>query len=98
MTRPILGGWSSARTAIQSLLIERQQQRALPPLANSKAKKAGGGKSERQLIENRYSHYVPLADLAGLGKQTFRNVEVTGAARLLRAASSDRRERGRPPG
>ena len=26
------------------------------------------------------------------------NVEVTGAARLHRAASSDRRERGRPPG
>ena len=26
------------------------------------------------------------------------NVEVTGAARLYRAASSDRRERGRPPG
>jgi len=25
------------------------------------------------------------------------NVEVTGAARLLRVASSDRRERGRPP-
>ena len=25
------------------------------------------------------------------------NVEVTGAARLYRAASSDRRERGRPP-
>jgi hypothetical protein len=41
------------------LLVERQQQRALPPLTNSKAKKAGGGKSERQLIENRYSHYVP---------------------------------------
>jgi hypothetical protein len=26
------------------------------------------------------------------------NVEVTGAARLYRAASSDRRERGQPPG
>jgi hypothetical protein len=25
------------------------------------------------------------------------NVEVTGAAQLYRAASSDRRERGRPP-
>lgn len=50
---------NSARTAIGRLLVERQQQRALPPLANSKAKKAGGGKSERQLIEIRYSHYVP---------------------------------------
>jgi hypothetical protein len=49
------------------LLVERQQQRALPPLANSKAKKAGGGKSECQLIENRYSHYVPEAVLRHAG-------------------------------
>ena len=36
----------------------------------------------------------PKEDGHDFGKQSFRNVELTGAARLYRAASSDQRERG----
>lgn len=32
---------------------------------------------------------VPIADIASLGKQTFRNVELTGPARIYRAASGE---------
>jgi len=34
-------GWLSASTDIRGLLLERQQQRALPPLINSQAKNPG---------------------------------------------------------
>jgi len=38
--------------------------------------------------------YVAIVGESGVGKSTLLNVKLTGAARLYRAASSDRRERG----
>ena len=55
---------SSALTAIGDLLVERQQQVALQPRSNGSCHHADEAKFERQLIEKRYSHSVPRADVA----------------------------------
>ena len=54
--------------------------------------------AERLLPYLTNSHFVPFAAGRVLEKRSFRNVEMTGAAQLYRAASSDRRERGRSQG
>jgi hypothetical protein len=73
--------------------------RPLPPfglLAESVGNEAVSCRSVPKLDERQLPHVtneccVPIAAVRYFEKRTFRNVEVTGAARLYRAASSDRR-------
>ncbi|WP_186412701.1 hypothetical protein [Candidatus Propionivibrio aalborgensis] len=62
-------GNKSATAAIGRLLLERQQQCALPPSVNS-PEKFWRDKSERQLLELPNSHSVPSPVIQQLRKRT----------------------------
>jgi hypothetical protein len=83
--------WTPAFSGVTEFLKLRELDR------NSESRRWRHGNSSGKPVQAMKSarvSFVPVADLNNLGKQTLRNVELTGAVRLYRAASSDLRERG----
>ena len=95
--------YENARMAAKFAMTNEDLANAIDAAARHSASPFGPGKRENIMLEHLQKllelqlRRAAIVKISGPDFKT-PNVEVTGAARLYRAESSDRRERGRQPG